>query len=73
MKIVNDFLFHDCFIIKDTKRNNEVLGLQINVWGETELSELYGNREVFKARIENDRDIWGDYSMSNDSTLVLYI
>lgn len=74
MKTVNDFLSYDCFVIKDTKHDCEVLGLQINAWGETELSEKYGNCEVIAYRFESDRDIWGDLSFGSDEkTLVLYI
>lgn len=70
---VNDFLSRDCFVIKDTSKNCEVLGLQINIWGERELSNLYGAREVVKSREESGVEIWGDYSMVDDLTLVLYI
>lgn len=75
MRTVNDFLSHDCFVIKDTKQGGKCIGLQINIWGETELSDQYGDREVIKSRMENDREIWGDFAMSGDSalTLVLYI
>ena len=74
MKTVNDFLSADHFIIKDTSRNNEVLGLQINKWGEHELSDQYGSREVIAHRIESDREVWGDPCFdSGEKSLVLYI
>lgn len=73
MRTVNDFLSHDCFVIKDTKKGGKYIGLQINIFGETELSDQYGDREVIKSRMENGREIWGDFSMATDSTLVLYI
>lgn len=74
MKRVNDFLSHDCFVIKDTNRNCEVLGLQINIWGETELSDKYGRREVIEHRMESGRDIWGELALNGEEkTLVLYI
>ena len=75
MSTVNDFLSRDSFVIKDTKQGGKCIGLQINIWGETELSDQYGDREVIKSRMENDREIWGDFAMSGDSTLtlVLYI
>ena len=74
MKTVNDFLSADHFIIKDTKNNNEVLGLQINIWGEHELSDKYGSREVIAHRIESDREIWdGTCFDSGEPSLVLYI
>lgn len=74
MKTVNDFLTYDHFLIKDTKNNNEVLGLQINIWGEHELSDKYGNREVISHRVESDLEIWGDTCFdSGEPSLVLYI
>lgn len=71
MRTVNDYLSHDCFVIKDTKQGCKPMGLQINAFGETELSDQYGDREVIKSRMENDLEIWG--IPGTDSTLVLYI
>ena len=74
MKTVNDFLSADHFIIKDSSHGNEVLGLQINIWGEHDLSDEYGNREVISHRMESDREIWGDLCFdTGEKSLVLYI
>ena len=73
MKTVNDFLSYDAFVIKDTKHDCKVLGLQINVFGETELSEKYGHREVIAYRMEKGKDIWGLCLEPEEKTLVLYI
>lgn len=71
MKTVNDFVHHDCFVIKC---NGETVGLQINIWGEDELSKEYGNCEVIDYRMENGEEIWGFGSLTVDTeTLVLYI
>ena len=74
MKTVNDFLCADCFVIKDTKIDHgcNVLGLQINVFGEHDLSDKYGYREVLKHRMETGDEIWG-ISLDLEETLVLYI
>ena len=74
MKTVNNFLTHDAFVIKDTKQGCEALGLQINLWGETELSDQYGDREVIRTRMESSQEIWGPFALSStEKTLVLYI
>ena len=69
---VNDFLHHDHFVIKDTANDNAYLGLQINAWGETELSDLYGDREVLTHRMETDAEIFGGH-LTDTPSLVLYI
>ena len=73
MRTVNDFLSHDCFVIKDTKKGGKYIGLQINIFGETELSDQYGDREVIKSRMESSQEIWGKFAMPSGSTLVLYV
>ena len=74
MKTVNDFITTDAFVIKDTKKNGEVLGLQINIFGETELSNMYGSREVIETRMETNEEIWGPYAIpDSEPILVLYI
>jgi hypothetical protein len=72
MKTVNDFLTNDCFVIKNA--NGNVLGLQINDFGETHLTDKYGHRPVVGCRMESGTDIWGETSIApDDTTLVLYI
>ena len=74
MRIVNDFITADAFVIKDTKRNGEVMGLQINICGETTLSNRYGSCEVIESRMETNEEIWGPFAMPYASPiLVLYI
>lgn len=81
MKTVNDFLSSDCFVIKDTKLNEHretfgcnVLGLQINVFGEHDLSDKYGDRPVLGHRMESEDEIWGGMCLCDGTkTLVLYI
>lgn len=81
MKTVNDFLNADCFVIKDTKLNEHretfgfnVLGLQINVFGEHDLSDKYGDRPVLGHRMESEDEIWGGMCLGDGTkTLVLYI
>lgn len=81
MKTVNDFLNSDCFVIKDTKINENretfgcnVVGLQINLFGEHDLSDKYGARPVIWNRMESEDEIWGGMCLSDcTKTLVLYI
>ena len=73
MKTVNDFLNVDCFVIKDTSHNSEVIGLQINIWGEHHLSDKYGTRLVVKQGLESSEEIWGFGALDDNKTLVLYI
>ena len=74
MKKVNDFLSYECFVIKDMKHDCKPIDLQINVFGETHLSDKYGNRDVIGYRYEKGRDIWGkDCLCPDDKTMVLYI
>lgn len=74
MKTVNDFLSCGAFVIKDTACDCKVLGLQINAFGETELSAKYGHREVIGHRMEKGEDIWGKTCLEpEERTLVLYI
>lgn len=74
MKTVNDYITAEAFVLRDTKKDGEVLGLQINIWGETVLSDMYGNREVIEARMETTQEIYGPYALKSEyPTLVLYI
>ena len=72
MKTVNDFLTHDCFYIK---HNGKVLGLQINAFGEHQLSDEYGNHEVLAHRIETTAEVYESPFVfaPEEKTLVLYI
>jgi hypothetical protein len=72
IETVNDFLSHDCFYIK---HNGEVLGLQINCFGERHLSNEYGNRKVLSHRIETTEEVYGSPFVFDPErrTLVLYI
>lgn len=74
MKTVNDFLNVDCFVIKDTTCGSEVVGLQVNVFGEHDLSDKYGDRPVIGHRMESEDEIWGGMCIGDATkTLVLYI
>ena len=72
MKTVNDFLNHDCFYIK---HNGEVLGLQINCFGESHLSDEYGKHEVISHRFETTEEVYESPFVIDPErkTLVLYI
>lgn len=73
MKTVNDFLTSECFYIKNHK--GEVLGLQINCFGEHHLSDEYGKQVVLAHRFETGEEVYGHpFVLSRESkTLVLYI
>lgn len=73
MKKVNDYLDLDHFwIIR--KSNGEPLGLQVNLWGETDLSDMYGDCEVIDMQVKTSFELWGPYTLYPDEkNNVLYI